>query len=682
MDSGPFNRRSWATQSLRVTAKELSLVSGRGRNNAIAERFSKYQRAAEESSAEKKKGSFESVTPSVRSGNLSSLKKRWEKAENLDPNKGSSLTPANQSSIRSRPPSLTRPPSISENTPPLKSPGLLTAQEAKPVASCVQQPSATPEASKAEEQRGMDRDVLTNRGRPEKVEDQTPTSPCASYEKPRVPLNNLKMKFERGEDAMGKGGRTTLRSSSSEDVDQHCGLSVSERVLESSSLREKMAKYQAAVSKQGSARSGVIPEVLAPAPQKHECASECNGEKSEPTKALRKFCPPVKETCVACLKTVYPLERMVAHQHVYHKSCFRCVHCSTKLSLGNYASLHGNIYCRPHFDQMFKAKGNYDEGFGHRPHKELWEPRADGEEGEQAVKHQEQERVAVKHPGESIGDKQPTTTVETSSQVKVTDVTALLETPLQTHGEKHQSTERPAETRRLRIAWPPPAGESHSGTAAHSPVSEGVSSRPWRAKWPPEEEVQSSICSSERAELKSLRRSSSLKERSRPFTIAAKPSPVTSLGSREPRRPLKSLLEWRSSFEEKTSSQESHKENKPGLEQVRNQEKKENKMPQTQSMEAANTSYSMSKTLHKQHEEKEEQVKRENVSDEMVVEDISLRSTSPTPSPPLQPKQNHTSQDVRFWEEDKEGSDAEELSAEDIIKRNRYYGETEDDSES
>ncbi|CAF95641.1 unnamed protein product [Tetraodon nigroviridis] len=57
MDSGPFSRRSWATQSLRITAKELSL-SGRGRHNAIAERFSKYQKAAEESSAEKKKVSI------------------------------------------------------------------------------------------------------------------------------------------------------------------------------------------------------------------------------------------------------------------------------------------------------------------------------------------------------------------------------------------------------------------------------------------------------------------------------------------------------------------------------------------------------------------------------------------------------------------------------------------------
>lgn len=49
----------------------------------------------------------------------------------------------------------------------------------------------------------MDRDELTHRKAPEKVE-EVPTSPCASYEKPRVPLNNLKMKFERREDFMSK----------------------------------------------------------------------------------------------------------------------------------------------------------------------------------------------------------------------------------------------------------------------------------------------------------------------------------------------------------------------------------------------------------------------------------------------------------------------------------------------
>ncbi|XP_044204059.1 LIM domain and actin-binding protein 1-like isoform X1 [Thunnus albacares] len=692
MESGPFSRRSWASQSLRVTAKELSLVSGRGKSNAIAERFSKYQRAAEESSAEKKKGSFESASPSLRSSNLSALKKRWEQAGNTDHKKPSSNPSLIQPSSRCTPLVQTRPTPISENPPPLKSPDLLTAQESQRTASCAKQP---PESTPAgEEQRGMDRDELTHNERPEKLEEQLPTSPRASYEKPRVPLNNLKMRFEKGEDNTGKSGRTTLRSTSSEDMDQPSGLSVSDRVLEKTSLREKMAKYQAAVSKQGPTQASLAPEVPTPktSNQKPVPAPECNGKSSEPVKATKKFCPPVKETCIACLKTVYPLERLVAHQHVYHKSCFRCVHCSTKLSLGNYASLHGNVYCKPHFSQLFKAKGNYDEGFGYRPHKEIWEPRAEGDEGEEPVKPKEPEApAAMTRSAESISDKEPTPTAETSPPVKVTDLTALLETRVQTHvssGEKHQSAEKPAETRRLRIAWPPPAGEGHSGTGALSPVTEGAASgRPWRAKWPPEDDLPSSFQSSERAELKSLRRSSSLKERSRPFTIAAKPVPTTGPGPREPRRPLKSLLEWRKSLDEKSSFEEQPKENKPELQQVKQQEKKEQVTPQTVSEDAASLSETISEedvqTVPEQREEKDEQ-RGNAAADKMAIEEGSLRSISPdisaSPSPPLQPKQNRTSQDVGFWEEDKEGSDAEELSAEDIIKRNRYYEEEDSDS--
>ncbi|XP_073324226.1 LIM domain and actin-binding protein 1-like isoform X2 [Pagrus major] len=665
MESGPFNRRSWATQSLRVTAKELSL-SGRGKNNAIAERFSKYQKAAEESSADKKKTS-ESAAPSLRSANLSALKKRWEQAGNRDQAKTSSVPPPSQPSSRARPPALSRPTPIAEERPALKSPGPLTTQGGQLTASRVRKSSNT---SQGEEQRGMERDELTHSERPEKLEEQVPTSPCASYEKPRVPLNNLKMKFERGEDAIGKGGRTTLRSTSSEDMDQHGGPSVHDRVLDTTSMKEKMAKYQAAVFKQGNARAGQTSDV----PAAKTSAPECNGENGEQPKATR-FCPPVREKCIACLKTVYPLERLVALQHVYHKGCFRCVHCGTNLSLGNYASLHGNVYCKPHFSQLFKSKGNYDEGFGHRPHKELWEPRADEEEGEEAVKPKEQP-AAVTRPAENITEKPPTPTEETSPQVKVTDLTAMLETRVQTQtssGEKLQSTEKLAETRRLRVAWPPPGGEGHSETAALSPVTEGApSSRPWRAKWPPEDDAPSAFQSSDRAELVSLRRSSSLRERIRPFTIAAKPSPATSQEPRGPRRPLKALMDWRKSFEEKNPSEELPKENKPEPQQVK-QEKKEPQIP----------SEAISEEDVETQEERDEQAQRgEAAADKMAAEEGSLRSISPdispSPSPPLQPKQNRSSQDVGFWEEEKEGSDAEELSAEDIIKRNRYYEEDED----
>ncbi|XP_020382032.1 xin actin-binding repeat-containing protein 2-like [Rhincodon typus] len=61
------------------------------------------------------------------------------------------------------------------------------------------------------------------------------------------------------------------------------------------------------------------------------------------------------------------MESLAADKQIFHKSCFRCHHCNNKLSLGNYASLHGQMYCKPHFKQLFKSKGNYDEGFGHIP---------------------------------------------------------------------------------------------------------------------------------------------------------------------------------------------------------------------------------------------------------------------------------------------------------------------------
>ncbi|XP_025708589.2 xin actin-binding repeat-containing protein 2 isoform X2 [Callorhinus ursinus] len=91
-----------------------------------------------------------------------------------------------------------------------------------------------------------------------------------------------------------------------------------------------------------------------------------------PAKQIKKLLLQDKEICILCQKTVYPMECLVADKQSFHKSCFRCHHCNSKLSLGNYASLHGQIYCKPHFNQLFKSKGNYDEGFGHKQHKDRW----------------------------------------------------------------------------------------------------------------------------------------------------------------------------------------------------------------------------------------------------------------------------------------------------------------------
>uniref|UniRef100_A0A8C4KMF7 Xin actin binding repeat containing 2 n=1 Tax=Dromaius novaehollandiae TaxID=8790 RepID=A0A8C4KMF7_DRONO len=103
-----------------------------------------------------------------------------------------------------------------------------------------------------------------------------------------------------------------------------------------------------------------------------EKAVHSDKETATPAKQAKKLQLQEKEICTLCQQRVYPMECLVADRQNFHKSCFRCHHCGSKLSLGNYASLHGQIYCKPHFKQLFKSKGNYDEGFGHKQHKELW----------------------------------------------------------------------------------------------------------------------------------------------------------------------------------------------------------------------------------------------------------------------------------------------------------------------
>jgi hypothetical protein len=43
--------------------------------------------------------------------------------------------------------------------------------------------------------------------------------------------------------------------------------------------------------------------------------------------------------------------------------------CNGSISAGSYAKAHSVLYCKPHFKQKFKEKGNYDEGFGHEQRK-------------------------------------------------------------------------------------------------------------------------------------------------------------------------------------------------------------------------------------------------------------------------------------------------------------------------
>jgi len=58
------------------------------------------------------------------------------------------------------------------------------------------------------------------------------------------------------------------------------------------------------------------------------------------------------------------MEELRVDPKIFHKTCFKCSHCHGLLKLGNFASMDGIFYCKTHFKQLFKEKGNYSEGFG------------------------------------------------------------------------------------------------------------------------------------------------------------------------------------------------------------------------------------------------------------------------------------------------------------------------------
>jgi hypothetical protein len=65
--------------------------------------------------------------------------------------------------------------------------------------------------------------------------------------------------------------------------------------------------------------------------------------------------------CPVCDKKVFPMEKVSIDGDTYHKWCLRCSECNKVLSAGSYAKVHGVLFCKPHFQQLFKSKGNYDE---------------------------------------------------------------------------------------------------------------------------------------------------------------------------------------------------------------------------------------------------------------------------------------------------------------------------------
>ncbi|NXU14674.1 LIMA1 protein, partial [Pardalotus punctatus] len=739
MEPSPFNRRQWTSQSLKITAKELSLVN-KNKSSALAERFSKYQRAAEEATAEKKRSNTENLPAHFTRGNLSVLKKKWENPV-LGAECGKDSVRSSCAEVRHK---------AGSSRAPSPSPG---AGAASGQPQCPAGDSAEPRGH-PRERGNMESGVREPRGMEKPEAGERSESP-GRIEKYSVPLTKLKMMFEKGEAPQPKGPleprraavgrRISENSLSSEDCDAAQGdrsHSTGGYLVETSpdkaetrrnldmprltetSIKDRLAKYQAAVSKQGTS-SGIIPmseiqaseselknyksgqkENMAPIEDSSSCQdgekvsvgenslslhsgpvedghvgqnleSEAETRKpvsskqqslgakeASPPKAVKKFQLPMKETCVGCQKTVYPMERLFANQQVFHISCFRCSYCNSKLSLGTYASLRGNIYCKPHFNQLFKSKGNYDEGFGHKQHKELWAGKTECEESLEKTIH----GVNVTETPQSPG-------VEDAPIAKVGVLAASMEAKASAVPERE---ERPAETKKLRIAWPPPSDQSIQGSA----LDEGI--KVLKPKWPPEEEISKpDVQEDVDLDLKKLRRSSSLKERSRPFTVAASFRTVSVKGhktenSPSPSKAERDTLKRSEELEREVVVEKKQKEKKVEHRNIQNageknvEEEQELSGIKTVERNVVENGQVNADTDEEEHTTEEPEISNEELLEPNSPKHSGLANVMTAKESSL--NQNRKSQDVGFWEEE----DMEDLSVEEQIKRNRYY---EDDDE-
>lgn len=210
-------------------------------------------------------------------------------------------------------------------------------------------------------------------------------------------------------------------------------------------------------------------------------------EEATPAKEIKKIRVPESELCRVCRKRVYPMELLIADKQNFHKSCFRCEHCRGKLSLGNYASLHGRMYCKPHYNQLFKSKGNYDEGFGQKPHKDLWSSKNSAEQTRQDMSPEKKATdSSLSNPQRmSVSQDQRDTNPQPDENKKPSTKISVVWPPQSDSPKRSFTIEE--ELKLVKPSWPPregcapeyhqpnqvPAAGAQNGTLENHKVQEG-----------------------------------------------------------------------------------------------------------------------------------------------------------------------------------------------------------------
>ncbi|XP_013785271.1 F-actin-methionine sulfoxide oxidase mical1-like [Limulus polyphemus] len=90
---------------------------------------------------------------------------------------------------------------------------------------------------------------------------------------------------------------------------------------------------------------------------------ETTTEKVETSVDLESLSQPEEEDtlCKACGKHIHPMDKIVADETAFHKSCFCCKECGNSLNIDNYISHGRDIYCQHHYEQHYQPKVDSEE---------------------------------------------------------------------------------------------------------------------------------------------------------------------------------------------------------------------------------------------------------------------------------------------------------------------------------
>lgn len=274
--------------------------------------------------------------------------------------------------------------------------------------------------------------------------------------------------------------------------------------------------------------------------------------------------------------------------------------------------------------------------------------------------------------------------MEDSPLAKVNVLKATMEALGQGSPDK---VDRPTETRRLKISWPPRTEPEESCSGATISTEECPASKPIRAKWPPEED--SSSPTEEPRETPSLRQSASLKERSMAFTLAGQSAntPASKARNQSPPPPVD---------EEQLSPEPLSMEVQPSGQSSDSQTPTEDSCVDVHSSSEEEQDIKSEDVMERRVANEEDDTaggpEDENMEEEdggMLDEEVPPLTCQETPTEPPTEEEGEASQspqDVGFWdseEMDDKGEAEQEaaLTVEEMIKRNRYYEDEEEEEE-